>query len=217
MMMRVAVLVEIEELVFDTRSVRVGALEQALAEHRVSVNTSELTEAHRGVPALLALARLAGAAGLDPLARELIAHRATVLARREFEAQLPSFAPAACRLLEALSAEYAVGVVTRAERQQADAWITSAGLAGVTTVIRSLASVDPTEFTAVLADVRDRLGAPHAVALLPPALAASVGQPGIELVAIDQLGDDSNWLHAILSRARQSTDQQNAMREASAS
>ena len=68
-MTRRAVIIEIEELLFDTRDMRVDALQAALLVGNVVVSRDDVLHAHAGRPAIVALTRLDAASVLDATAR----------------------------------------------------------------------------------------------------------------------------------------------------
>lgn len=182
---RTGVIVEIEELLFDTLDLRADALQAALLLEQVAVDRASVRQAHAGVPAAIALTRLDAALSLDSTARELVLHRATDHVRRALEAQAPSFDTTARDALVLLAAEFALGVVTRASRADALHLLQLADLDACVAVTRSLDGLEPERHHERWSDVLTRLHAAQAVALAPSALLHAARAAGLRTVAID--------------------------------
>jgi phosphoglycolate phosphatase-like HAD superfamily hydrolase len=198
--MRVAVVLEIEELLFDTLDHRSHALREALRSEGVEADPSDVRQAHTGVPSHLALTRLALPALRDPVVHDLVMRRASDLFRQAATQSPPMFDPLAATALARLSVELPVGVVTRAEQSDACAWLVSAGLDSCLSAVRSLADVVPAEYHSVWREVTTRLYGDRTVALAPAALLPSAARAGLVTVRVasasEILGADP---HALLS------------------
>jgi len=182
---RIGIIVEIEELVFDTRDLRADALHAALRMEHVAVERDTVWNAHAGVPAAIALTRLDAARSLDDTARELVLLRAADQVGRRFEEQAPSFDAAARNALQQLSAEFVLGVVTRATRSDADRLLQLAGLDGYVAVVRSLDGLEAERHHETWFEVLTRLHAAQGVAIAPSALLQAARTAGLRTIAID--------------------------------
>jgi len=80
--MQTALIVEIEELLFDTLAIRANVLRDALSQEGAILKPDIVWNAHRGVPAAVALQRLAPVLELDATGRDLVLHRAAEQASR---------------------------------------------------------------------------------------------------------------------------------------
>jgi len=185
--MRTALVVEIEGLLFDTRTVRTDALQEALAQEGATIGADAVASAHDAVPVAIALERLAPLLTLDATGRELVVHRAAEHAGRIFSIHAPSFDATVRDALEVLAAEFPLAVVTRASAEQAQTWLERIGLDASVLTIRSLAALDPVEYVASWADTLRRTHASRGVAIAPPALLRSAQRAGFRTV---QLGPD---------------------------
>jgi hypothetical protein len=177
------VLLEIEELLFDTVAVRTTALHAALAASGAPLTRSDVLAAHAGVPAALALDRLPAARALDALERELIAHRATALARQQFSTEVPAYDPRARDAIERAAADCVIAVVTRAEREQAHAWLSAAGLDGAVRLIRSLHDSSTDTCAAHFRDAAAARSDAPPLAVVPHALGATLSRAGIRAIS----------------------------------
>jgi len=182
---RTGVIVEIEELVFDTRDLRADALHAALLVEHVAVDRDRVLQAHAGVPAGIALTRLDAASSLDDTARELVLHRAADQVRRRFEEQAPSFDAGARDALQQLAAEFALGVVTRAARGDAMHLLQLAELDSCVAVVRSLDGLEVDRHHETWSEVLMRLHAAQGVAIAPPELLHAARTAGLRTIAID--------------------------------
>lgn len=185
--MPTALILEIEELLFDTRAIRAGALHDALQQEGVSIAPMTVVTAHAGVPAAVALQRLASVHDLDATGRDLVLLRAMETASRIFLAQAPSFKAESRDALLVLHAEFALGVVTRATGAEALRWLEAAGLEASIATVRSLSALDPSEYVASWADALRRTHATHGVAIAAPAMLGDAGRAGLRTV---QIGSD---------------------------
>ncbi len=182
-----ALILEIEELLFDTRSVRANALCDALRQESVSIDAVRVAMAHAGVPAAVALQRLAPALDLDATGRDLVLHRAMEGASRSFSAQAPSFNAESRDVLVMLCGEFALGVVTRATGAEALQWLEAAGLEASIATVRSLAALDPAEYVASWADALRRTHSTRGAAIAAPAMLRVARHAGLRTI---QLGPD---------------------------
>jgi len=185
--MRTALVVEIEGLLFDTRTVRTVALREALAQEGVTIDADTVASAHVGVPVAIALERLGQLLTLDATGRELVVHRAAEHAARIFSMYPPSFDATVLDVLEMLAAEFPLAVVTRASADQAQSWLEGVGLEASVLTVRSLAALDPTEYVASWADALRRTHASRGVAIASPALLRAAQRAGFRTV---QVGPD---------------------------
>jgi len=188
--MRTALVVEIEGLLFDTRTVRTDALQEALAQEGATIGADAVASAHDGVPVAIALERLAPLLTLDATGRELVVHRAAEHAARIFSVHAPSFDATVRDALEVLAAEFPLAVVTRASAEQAQSWLERVGLDASVLTIRSLAAPDPSEYVATWADALRRTHASRGVAIAPPALLRATQRAGLRTV---QIGPDPDF------------------------
>jgi phosphoglycolate phosphatase-like HAD superfamily hydrolase len=182
--MRVAVVFEMEELLFDTLDHRSHALHEALRSEGVDADPAGICLAHTGVPVHLALTRLALPALRDPVVHDLVVRRASDLFRQYAAQSPPMFDPLAAAALAGLSVEFPLGVVTRAEQSDASAWLVSAGLDSCLSAVRSLADVVPAEYHSVWREVATRLHGERTVALTPAALLPSATRAGLVTVRV---------------------------------
>jgi len=182
---RTGIIVELEELLFDTRDLRADALHAALLIEHVGVSRDDVLQAHAGVPAAIALARLDAASALDDTARELVLHRAADHVRRCFEEQMPSFDAVARDALQQLAAEFALGVVTRAARADAVRLLQLAELDAYVAVVRSLDGLEADRHHETWSDVLMRLHASQGVAIAPSELLHAARTAGLHTIAID--------------------------------
>lgn len=185
-MTRTGIIVEIEELVFDTRDLRADALHAALLIEAVVIDRDTVLRAHAGVPAAIALTRLdAAAAALDDTARELVLHRVADDVRHRVELQAPSFDTGARDALQQLAAEFALGVVTRASHADAMRLLELAELDAFVAVVRSLDGLEADRHHDAWSAVLTRLHADQGVAIAPSALLPAARLAGLRTVAID--------------------------------
>lgn len=182
--MRIALVLEIEELLFDTRRVRAAALRESLASQGIDVDSDGVTVAHTGVPAPLALERVTVARALDPTARELVLHGAAALASRELSLHAPAFDTAVRDHLISLAAEAPVAVVTRATLEQAQHWLALAALEGAVAAVRTLDGREPEAYAVAWRDVVHRVHARQGVAIASPPLLAAAARAGLRTVHI---------------------------------
>ena len=185
--MRTAVLIEIEELLFDTGAIRAAALLDAFHHEGASIDTDQLSKAHAGVPAALALLRLAPVLTLDAIGVELALHRANDTASRAFALHTPLFDAEARDALERLSSECPVAVVTRATAAEAHQWLEGAGLEACVATVRSLSTLDPADYVTGWADALRRTHATCGVAIAAPAMLRVAQRAGLRTL---QIGPD---------------------------
>lgn len=184
--MRTALVLEIEELLFDTSAVRSEALCEALKQEGATIETDTVSVAHSGVPVAIALDRLAPVLTLDATGRDLVMHRAAEQASRIFLLQAPSFYTAVRDGLMMLAADFPLAVVTRASAEEAQRWLEGAGLEASVLTVRSLAGLDPADYAALWSDALRRTHATRGVAIAAPALLRTAQRAGLRTI---QLGD----------------------------
>lgn len=185
--MRTALLLDIEELLFDTHAIRTSALHDALSQEGATIDTESVSRAHLGVPAALALQPLAPMLTLDATGIDLVLHRAAEHASRIFALHSPSFDAESRDALAMLSGEFPVAVVTRASGADAHGWLAASGLDAAVTTVRSLAGLDPSEYVGGWADALRRSRAERGVAIAAPAMLRSARSAGLRTV---QFGAD---------------------------
>jgi hypothetical protein len=185
--MPTALILEIEEFLFDTRSVRAAALCDALEQEGASIDRERVAVAHRGVPAAMALQRLAPLLDLDPTGHDLVLRRAADAASRIFSVHLPAFDADSRDALETIHSDCAIGVVTRATSAEALQWLEAAGLDASVATVRSMAPLAPAEYAACWADALRRSHATRGVAVAAPALLRIARQAGLRTL---QIGPD---------------------------
>ena len=201
--MQTAVIIEIEELLFDTRDMRVDALQAALLVGNVVVSRNDVLHAHAGRPAIVALTQLDAAVVLDATAHELVLRRAADHVQRSLELQAPSFDAAARNALLQLATEYPLGVVTRATRADAARLLELAGLDAAIAVVRSVDERNEPYQHEVWSDVLMRLHATHGIAIAPAAMLPAAQRAGLRTVAVDMLpsphADAAPWYASLAS------------------
>jgi phosphoglycolate phosphatase-like HAD superfamily hydrolase len=183
-MMRLAIVLEIEQLLFDTQQLRARALHSALAHEGVRVQLEVVSRAHDGITASMALSRIPAAQSLDGTGRELTLRRAADQGEHEMTAATPAFDPAARDALLTLAAEYSIGVVTRANIREAEHLLNAAELTDYIRTIRSVAETDAAVQHLAWSGVIARMQAEHAVAIVPLALQATAARAGIRTIVI---------------------------------
>lgn len=189
-MIRTAFIFEIEETLFDTIEVRATALGEALMAEGVSVLRADVVKAHRGQTARMALAALPITATLDDTGADLVLKRAADIARDGFERAAPAFDVAARDAVLALAADFPVGVVTRGDRQQAQAWLEQASLDTCVGCVRSLGDLALREHIQVWNDVRSRLHAARGAMFAPAPLFAGARSGEFRDIAARGLHED---------------------------
>ncbi len=183
-MTRIAIVLEIEQLLFDTQELRARALHSALAHEGVRLPVEVVSRAHDGTTASMALSRISAAQSLDGTGRELTLRRAADLGEHEIMAVTPAFDPAARDALLALAAEYFIGVVTRANMREAGHLLNAAELTDYIRTIRSVAETDAAVQHLAWSGAIARMQAEHAVAIVPLALQDTAAQAGIRTIVI---------------------------------
>lgn len=185
--MRLALVLEIEELLFDTRAVRAVALHDALAQEGDTIELVRVSRAHSGVPAAIALQRLSPLLTLDATGRDLVLHRASEAAAKVWSLQAPSFDAEARDALEMLAGEFPMAAVTRATAADAHQWLELAGLDASIVTVRSLAAQDPSDYVASWADALRRTRTTRGAAIAAPAMLRIAQHAGLRTI---QIGDD---------------------------
>jgi hypothetical protein len=181
-----AVVLEIEELLFDTLGMRAEALQSALAAEGVPVPLDELLAAHAGVPAVMALEQLRRAHPLDDVGAALVLRRAADVMSAFLARHSPAFDRSACVTIEVLATEHRIGVVTRATREDAQRLLAQVGLEAVCSVVRSLADLDAHARATVWHDMPRLLRTDHVVAVVPHGLVASASAAALIALRTDQ-------------------------------
>jgi phosphoglycolate phosphatase-like HAD superfamily hydrolase len=182
--MRIAVVVEIEGLLFDTAALRGTALRDALRVEGIECSVGEVLRAHDGAPAWLALSALQAGAALDDTARSLVLRRATDHVSSAIARELPSFDPVTRDLLVQLAADHPIGVVTRGTVSDARLLLESIGLDGYIGTVHTLDEFVAASPSAVWTRAVTRLHAEQAIAIAPRAMltgATTAGLPTVEV------------------------------------
>ncbi len=182
--MRIALVMEIEELVFDTLALRAQALWSALAAEGIGASMDEVQRAHTGVTAQMALARIPAAAALDGVGESLTLRRAADAMQLALDRALPTFVPTVRDTLDALSSEFPVAVVTRATRDAALLMLEQAGLDRCMNAVRSLGDMRLDEQPPVWSDALTRLGADRGVAIAGGATLSAAQAAGLRTVQV---------------------------------
>lgn len=184
--MRIALAIEIEELLFDTLAMRAQALYSALAAEGIGASLDEVQQAHTGVTARMALARIPAAAALDAVGESLTLRRAADTMQAALHRAQPTFVPAVRDALDAVSSEFPVAVVTRATRDVALHMLECAGLDRCMNAVRSLGDMHLDEQPTVWSDALIRLRADCGVAIAAGAMLSAARSAGLRTV---QLGN----------------------------
>ena len=179
----VALLLEIEEIVFDTRLIRATSLATALRDEGVIVALDAVLEAHAGCTAVMALDALQ-TPSLDPLGRELVLRRASDAVRRAFDEGLPSFDTPARDTIERLSTELLIGVVSRAGSDDAARMLQHAALDMCVRTVQSLGNLAPADHHSVWSRAASKLLGAQAFAVVPAQLAAGPRAAGIRTITV---------------------------------
>lgn len=186
-MIRTALLVEIEGLLFDTASVRTTALHKALVAEGFDCHADDVRRAHAGVPAHVALHTLVAGRKLDDTGQALVLRRASDLVADAFAHAAPTFDPDVRDHLFALAAEFPIGVVTRAVRSDARRMLESIGLDGCIGTVSSLDDTNGTAPHAPWSETVTRLRADRGVAFAPLSLLRDAAAAGLQIVEVTGL------------------------------
>lgn len=189
--MRTGVLLEIEEVLFDTLAMRARALQEALQAEGVTVDLRTVTLAHSGRPVSATLAHLGVASALDATGRYLVLRRAADLAAAAIAQGVPALRPTVSAALETLAAEFPMAVVTRATRSDAQALLEMAGLEVYIGTVRSLADLRERDQHEAWESARTQLQADRAVAFAPEPLLAGIRKAGLVAVRAGGLQGDA--------------------------
>ena len=141
MVMRTGIVFEIEDTLFDMHAMRVEALHRAMAAEGLPAERDAVSRAHRGVPAGLALHRLADGCRMDDTASELILLRTNDELRTSLDLQLPSFDVRVRDAMLTLASDFPLAVVTRATRDLAQQLLSVCDLDAVVSTIKSISDV----------------------------------------------------------------------------
>ena len=182
-MTAMGVVLEIEELLFDTLGTRVRALVGALSAEGCEADDEAVTDAHTGRTALMALQVLPAARALDAVAFDLVLRRADDAATSAFRSAPPSFDAAVRDALVTLGNEIPVGVVTRAAVADAEAWLEIAGLTPSVRCMRSLGDVATDDIPHIFTDAVRRLHRTAGIAIVPAPLVAPAAAAGLRTIA----------------------------------
>ncbi len=182
--MRTALVLEIEELLFDTLGMRALALHRALEVEGVQLPPADVRAAHAGVAVTIALARLSGRSNLDDLGRELVLRRVSDIVSDALTRNAPSFDPGVRSRLEDLAAAFPLAVVTRASRTEAQQLLEQAGLDVYVSTIQSLAELEPTAHHTAWTAAWARTHAVRGVAFARGEQLSGAAQAGLRTVIV---------------------------------
>ncbi len=182
--MRIVLAIEIEEIVFDTLGMRSVALLSALTAEGITASLADVRQAHAGVTARMALARLPAASALDAVGEALTVRRAADAMQTALERAHPAFEPDVRDALAALSSEFPVAVVTRASRDVALRLLEQAGLDQCMNAVRSLGDLTADEQAPVWTDALARLRADRGVAIAGGAMLSPARVAGLRTVQL---------------------------------
>jgi beta-phosphoglucomutase-like phosphatase (HAD superfamily) len=188
----VALVLEIEALLFDTHDVRTDALHRALAAEGIQIARHEVSAAHDGVTAEMALAQLGAAATGDDVVRQLVLRRTQDGVREELTRGMPLFDANAAAALARVATDVPLGVVTRAEREYALRMLEAAGLDVYVRTVLSLDARADDEQHHVWAEAAARLRATHVIAVAPARLLAGARAAGLTTVAVGECSGTTN-------------------------
>ena len=181
--MQFALLIELEEMLFDTRLIRATALQMALRAEGVTLAIDAVLEAHAGSTAVMALDTLR-ALPLDPLGRELVLRRTSDAVRRAFDARLPSFDASVRDAIVQLSTELPIGIVTRAGRDDAMRLLEHAALDVCVRTVQSLGDLARADHHRVWSVAASKMLGAQAVAVVPNQLASGARTAGIRAITV---------------------------------
>ena len=183
-MTRTAVVIEIEELLFDTLDERAAALHASLAAEGITVPIAAVRTAHAGATAEMALRDLIAHDALDTTGRELVVHRASATCSAAFNMNTPLFDVAARDALVALAADFPLAVVTRATQPDAQRLLEQAGLDAYVATIRSLSGTEPAAYRVHWQEGVSRLHAARGIAIAPWPMLPAAKEAGLTVIAI---------------------------------
>jgi hypothetical protein len=204
-----AVLLEIEETVFDTLDMRVRALCSALRSEGVMRAVEEVRSVHTGVTAAMAvdaifldalsvdtmaldataldataLNAMRDSAALDVVTRDLVLLRAADNFRAALSTGRPSFDSAARDAVERLAAEFRISVVSRASCEDAQRMLEESGLDMCIRSVHSFGDLPQAEHRTVWADAATRLHGGPVIAIGPRGILEGARQCGLLTIAI---------------------------------
>ncbi|MBC7843304.1 MAG: hypothetical protein H7099_13370 [Gemmatimonadaceae bacterium] len=184
--MTVGLVVEIEELVFDTLTMRTDALQLALTLEGVRVTHADVRRAHSGATAAMALDALGASAPMDMVARDLVLTRTATAMRAILDRGTPSFDAIARDRVVELSAEFPIAVVTRAGTVDAQRMLEESGLEACIRTIRSLGDLPEPAQHDVWAEARAALFTDRWIAVARRPLLSAARRAGFSTIAIDE-------------------------------
>ncbi len=193
--MRTALVLEIEELLFDTLEMRAQALHRALDMEGVQLPPADVRHAHAGVAVSIALARLSERTKLDDLGRELVLRRVSDIVTDALARHTPSFDPAVRNTIEDLASAFPIAVVTRASRTEAQQLLERAGLDGVVSTIQSLAELDPTAHHTAWTAAWTKTHSARGVAFARGEQLCGAAQAGLRTVSMGPVSDAPSHAH----------------------
>ena len=183
-MIHAALLIEIEEVLFDTLAMRAHALCTALRHEGLTLALDDVRSAHAGVTAAMALDAMPVAAELDDVSRDLVLLRAADDFRAAVSTGLPSFDRAARDTVEQLAAEFRIGVVSRASCDDTQRMLEQAGLDMCIRSVHSLSDLPPAEQRDVWSTAAMRLHGGSVIAIGPRGILAGARRCGFPTIAI---------------------------------
>ena len=179
-----ALLIEIEEVLFDTLAMRAHALCTALQHEGLTLALDDVRSAHAGVTAAMALDAMPAAAELDDVSRDLVLLRAADDFRTALSTGLPSFDRAARDEVERLAAEFRIGVVSRASCDDAQRMLEQGGLDVCIRSVHSLGDLSQAEQRDVWSTAATRLHGGSVIAIGPRGILAGARRCGFPTIAI---------------------------------
>ena len=190
-MTRVALLLEIEEVVFDTLAMRARALHEAIRNDGVVVSRDEVRRIHAGATARMALDTLPEALSLDAVSRDLVLRRALDAMRVAMDEGLPSFDCVAADAVRRLAIDWPLAVVTRGTREDAQRLLEHAGLDAFVRSVHSLDDLTAAEQPEVWTRATARMHGLPTIAVGPRPILAGAQLAGLHTIAIATTGFDS--------------------------
>lgn len=184
--MTVGLVVEIEELVFDTLTMRTDALQLALTLEGVPVTHAVVRRAHGGATAAMALDALGATAVMDAVTRDLVLARTATAMRAILDRGTPSFDAIVRDRLAELSAEYPISIVTRGATADARRMLEESGLDACVRTVRTLGDLPASAQHGVWAEARARMFTDRCIAVARRPLLPAARRAGFSTIAIDE-------------------------------
>jgi beta-phosphoglucomutase-like phosphatase (HAD superfamily) len=196
----IAVVMEIEEVVFDTLGVRANALHGALRAEGVDVPLDAVVAAHAGTTARRALDALPNAKLLDEVVRDLVLRRTTDAVRHALDDGWPAFDTPAHDAVRQLSLDVPMAVVTRASRDDAMRMLEQTGLEVCFRTVLSLEEQSRHEQPAIWTLAASRLFGRRVFAVGPPQVLDGARVAGLVTIAVAASGSAAHHTLASLTQ-----------------